>query len=135
MKSKTRKFEKHLKCMFTEAEVKQIADDLSNAVQTANEKEAAKKAIVAQANSDLELAKSSVSSLACKHRDKYEYRTVKCEETRDYDLKRLTSIRLDTGEEIENRPLTTEELQIELEIESRNASNRHHEEQRTETEQ
>jgi len=44
----------------------------------------------------------------------YEHREVSCDERRDLDAGRVTVVRLDTGEVIEQRLLTDEERQLEL---------------------
>lgn len=42
------------------------------------------------------------------------YREVECEDIEDWDGKRIVSVRRDTGEEIDQRPMTEKERQLEL---------------------
>ncbi|NIO76302.1 MAG: hypothetical protein GTN69_10570 [Armatimonadetes bacterium] len=47
---------------------------------------------------------------------KAEDRQVQCEEVKDYGTKRAQTVRLDTAEVIDDRPLTSDELQGELHL-------------------
>ena len=114
MEIRRRTMERSLKYTFTEDERKGLAVDLSQAVRVWEEKEAQKKAITSQLKAEVDQAQSSMAILAGKHRDGYEYRQTKCEETRDFNSKTVTVIRLDSGEIIEERKMRNDELQMEL---------------------
>jgi hypothetical protein len=114
METKIRKIEKRLKYHFTKEERDALAGELSQVVQECEEKEAAKKGVMAQLNAELEQSKTTMRVVAGKHRDGFEYRPIPCEERRDFALKIVTIERLDTGEMIEERKMRPEELQGEL---------------------
>lgn len=114
METKVRKIEKRLKYTFTKEERDALAVELSQSVQECEEKETSKKGVMAQLNAELEQSKTTMRVVAGKHRDGFEYRPIQCEERKDYNMKKLTIERLDTGEIIEDRQLRPEELQGDL---------------------
>ena len=55
-------------------------------------------------------------ALATKVKNRYEYRTVKCEVIRDYQHGEITWVRTDTGEEIRRRTMRADERQQEMPV-------------------
>ena len=68
----------HCKCMFTDDEIKDIANEMARKVAEIEEKEDEKKAVTSQLKSDLDSLSARLRSLAVKHKDGYEFRYVDC---------------------------------------------------------
>lgn len=96
----------------TDQERLQLGQDMaaaqSKAEQTERDKEAADKAFKGQ----IEAAYADVSDVAQKLRFGKVNRTVSCQHMLDYCLGRIRITRMDTGEEIESRSMTSQERQM-----------------------
>jgi hypothetical protein len=119
---KSRKFTRTLQYRFSKEEIDKLSEELTDAVERVGTMEARKKSITSQATAELDAAKSTQNVILGKRRAGYEFRDIECEETFDLDTRMATVIRLDTGEQIDHRPMTAKELQVDLPLESRPAS-------------
>ena len=99
-----------LKCDLTREELLEAGAKMADAAQRIAELESALASYKAQNKSAMEIEKAQTESLSDKIRRKYEYRAIKCMVIKDYQAGRVTCTRSDTGEEIENRPMTDDEL-------------------------
>lgn len=105
---------KYLKYHFSEDERKEQASELARFVGSKNELEQQKKEAMAQFKADIEKADSQISTLSTHLNQGYIHKNIDCEVTKDFDRKTVTIIRLDTGEFVESRAMTPNELQKEL---------------------
>ena len=103
-----------LRCDLTPEEIKDYGDRLARKCSEIDEIEDQKKAIMSDLKSRIDSANTEKSSLARKIQNKYEFRDVPCEIRKDYGLKLVQSVRLDTGEVINERTMTADELQAGL---------------------
>jgi len=104
-----------LRVEFTPEEIKNFSSDLARKTAELSQAEEDKKAAVAQFADQLASAKATVSRLARNINSGYEMRNVDCEVTLHSPKKGLARIiRLDTGEEVNVRPMTADELQEKL---------------------
>ena len=103
--------DRQLRVPLTEKELLEAGQKLADALQTLvtldNELQSFKEQIKGKV-AEAEGKSSRFGSLV---RQKYEYRPVTCEIARDYTAKMLTVVRTDTGEIVEERPMTRDELQ------------------------
>lgn len=100
-----------LKCELTRDELLEAGAKLADAQQTIAELESALASYKAQNKSETEIAKASVENLSDKIRRKYEFRDIRCVVEKDFDHGMFTITRMDTGEIVEARPLTDDELE------------------------
>lgn len=100
-----------LKCELTRDELLEAGAKLADAQQKIAELESALASYKAQNKSECEMAKASVENLSDKIRRKYEFRDIRCVIEKDFDRGMFTIIRMDTGETVEARPLTDDELE------------------------
>jgi len=103
-----------LKCILTEGEKREIAQNLAVAVMSRDEAEGGLKSAQTQFKSKIALHEAELISLAEKLRSGFEMRNIECEISGDYKLGTVTIIRLDTGEIIRERPMTKDERQNKL---------------------
>jgi hypothetical protein len=115
---KSRKFVRTLQYKFSKDEMDDLANKLTDAVEQLAERENRKSAITKQAAAEVAAAKATQDVILGKRRAGYEFRDIECEETFDIETRMATVIRLDTGEQVENRPMTAKELQVELPLPS-----------------
>lgn len=104
--------DRELPVPLTDPERLQLGQDMaaaqSKAEQTERDKDAADKAFKGQ----IEAAYADVSDVAQKLRFGKVHRTVSCQHMMDYRLGRIRVVRMDTGEEIESRSMTSQERQM-----------------------
>ena len=108
---------KTLRYVFNTRELADIADKVSQLVREVEDREARKKAVAAQLKAELEQAVNELRMMSGKHRDGYEYRDVDCEVEKNFRMGLVTTTRLDTGEIVGERAMTTEERQQALKLE------------------
>lgn len=105
-----------LQCKLDDTEVlnygRQIAREQTE-LETAEQR---KKEVMSQLKADIEKHTSAIRSLSSKIATGYEYRAVKCQKVVDGTENRVSIVRDDTGEVIEERPLNDDELQRGLPI-------------------
>lgn len=105
---------KYLRCVLTEEELKEISKEMAEEQQKKQMAEERKKGIMADLKGDIESAELQVAKCARMIRDGYIMRDIKCLVERDYDLKTVTYIRLDTGETHKTRAMRGDEMQVGL---------------------
>jgi hypothetical protein len=124
MKKKTaqlevRKTKRTLQCKFTPPEILQLGKDLAEKTNLARQIEAEKKQVVKQFDARLAEVEAQINQASNNIQAGYEYRTVDCTETiGEPDESKKTVRRLDLGEIIEIRELSSEEKQRALEFEN-----------------
>ena len=99
-----------LKCELTREELLEAGAKMADAAQRIAELESALASYKAQNKSEMEVEKAQTERLSDKIRRKYEYRPIKCLVEKDYQAGRVTVFRTDTGDVIEARPMTDDEL-------------------------
>jgi uncharacterized protein (UPF0335 family) len=107
-------FTKTLKVSLTEAEILEFADQLARAVDNVTRLEEEKKTLVDSYKAKITEAEAATQKLTNLVRNKYDFRPVDCEQTMDNNEGTSKTVRLDTGETIEDRKLTYEERQGKL---------------------
>ncbi len=100
-----------LKCEFTSEELLDLADEMTQKMDTREKKQGEFDSIKKQYNGELSTLDEEVRVKQRLIRDKYEFRAIPCQIERDYNTKTFTLIRLDSGEIVEQRKLRTSELQ------------------------
>lgn len=112
MENNKRRIMKTLKCILTESEEKaygkEMADHETKAEETEQEKAKANKGY----DTTIKFHSKGARTIAIKIKNGYEYREVPCDECFDYQRGLVTTIRIDTAEEIEQRAMTAEERQM-----------------------
>lgn len=108
---KTDKLNKMLKCMLTDEQVKQSAEEMARAYDDLKAMEEEEKSVKEQFKSRRSEIETRIGFNQRRVRDKYEHRQVECERKTDYKMDEVTTLRIDTNEIIERRPLTPEEKQ------------------------
>ena len=122
MKTKAEKKEKterskcgrSLKCVLTAAEVERAAEDLARRIADRDALEGDFKSVKSQFKDRIESAECDIAKNARLVREKSEFRSVDCEEIKDFGTKRVCLWRLDTGELLEDRTMRADELQGRL---------------------
>ena len=109
-------FHENHKVQLTEEEVREAAEKLAKLTDDIEGKEADKKSVASQYKADIDRLTGDARASAALVRNKYEYRQVECREEFDYDHFTVSVMRLDTGETVRTRALTTAEKQAELSI-------------------
>ena len=107
---------KFLKYVFTEEEKRGLAENMVRKVTEAEDLEDQKKAVTSEYTAKINSAQAEAQSTAKKLTSGFEMRSVDCEEQLDYDQKKVTTIRLDDGEIVENRTMSNLELQQSLDL-------------------
>lgn len=116
MKKKERivKAKEYLKCEFSEEERREMSMDLARNIGELKEKEAGKKEVVKSLDAELAKLEATIGSLATKVKDGYEYRNVDCDIIFNYDTKKKSFKRLDTGDVFKEQELRGDDLQVPL---------------------
>lgn len=113
-----RKYEKNLECKLTEDEVLAKGRELALEQDELDEAERQKKRVTEDAKAAVEERRGRVRTLSRIVRDGSEDRRVGCEEYLDFANQRAYTVRMDTGEEVETRPLSEFERQRKLPMET-----------------
>jgi hypothetical protein len=100
-----------LPCKFTDEEKRDFARELAQAIGDREGSESEKKRVDAQLKADIERHTETAADRARKLRVGHEYRDVECEDQFDYNDLIVRTIRLDTGERVGERVMTTDERQ------------------------
>jgi len=103
-----------LKVLLTDQEVLDFADQLARAVDETNRLEEEKKSLSDSFKAKITESEAKIQKLTNYVRNRYDYRPVDCEQTMDNNEGTASTVRLDTGETIEERQLTYEERQGKL---------------------
>jgi len=110
------KFNQALKCKLSQEEILQAGEGMANAQKELLEIEDELASIKAQFKSKVECATALIKKNANLIRDKFQLRAVECQRVFDYDEGIVTEFRTDTGDAIASRPMTDDELQMEMEM-------------------
>ncbi len=105
---------RELFCALTEAEVGARAAELARITTQLSELEDEKKSVMSTFKDKIDRCIVDSRSLARKVSERREMRIVKCDWHYDYQVGKATLARVDTGEVLEERPLTAEERQPAL---------------------
>jgi hypothetical protein len=103
-----------LPVMLTEDELLARGDALEKELGKLDECEERKKTEVAKINKDMALIEEGIRKLRSSIRLRTEDREVECTDRKDWDNHTVQTIRLDTGEIIDERPMTSAERQMSL---------------------
>lgn len=112
----------NLKCMLTEAEVKQAAEEMARHLQEKSLLEDDLKSVKASFKTKIDAADASIIANSHLVRDKYEYRNVDCLKHQNFSNGQITITRLDTNMFYVNRKMDVREKQEESLFDSREAS-------------
>ena len=107
---------RYLRYNFTEWELKEIADELAQAVLDKKGAEAELKNFKTEVTNHIAIAEGKIEANSEYIRSGYKMKNVDCETQYNYDTGMVTVVRVDTGEEIEARSMTEEERQIPMEL-------------------
>ena len=99
---------------FTREELDEIANALTAALIERQEVEGQLETSRTQLKAKITAIQAQVDMLSSKHHAKYEMRSTECKIVQDYEASKITVTRVDTGEVIEERPITEKELQMSL---------------------
>jgi len=111
---KTFKHTQRLKCLLTDAELLEKGEELARTLDEVVSLEDEKKAITEQFKSKITELESRSSVLRSPVRNKYDFRPVDCIQTMDNNEGTSKTVRLDTGDIVEERKLTYDERQGNL---------------------
>lgn len=106
----------YLKCMLTEAQLKEQAEKMADNLSQIAQYEADLKSIKRQIEADIAKCQSELTSAHEKYRSGFQMANIDCEVRKNFQTNTVTVIRLDTGEMIRERALTAEERQLMLEL-------------------
>lgn len=113
---KTRKTVKSLACELTEAEYTQRSERLVAVMGEIRDKEKEKKQVAKAYSEEIARLQHSVDELSDVLHNRREYRDVPCTVVTDRDKGVERLIRNDTGEQVNERKLTEDELQEKIEF-------------------
>lgn len=102
------------KVLLRDSEILESAGKIGRQTQLLAEARERKKEVTAQLNADVEVHRTEVDRLGTLLANGYEYRPVECVESRDFESATIRITRTDTGEIVEDRPMTPAERQREL---------------------
>ena len=105
---------KYIKHVFSEDEKRDLATDLAQKIMSKNSLELKKKEVAAQIKAEIDATESLISKLSTHYNQGYTFMDIKCRVERDYENKQVHYFRLGTGEHVESRAMTQDELQQEL---------------------
>jgi hypothetical protein len=110
------KMTKDLICNLTREEVANYADSLAQLIDRESSTNSEFASIKKAWNGKIEDIKRDIQSTSTKVREHKELRLVKCEKVLDFDAGEVREVRLDTGEIIGTRPMSSTERQKELDF-------------------
>jgi hypothetical protein len=105
---------KELECPFTQDELRNLGLSLANAIGDLEALAQEKAEFMADLKGRLKDAQAKVKLMAEKIRTGSEVRLVECRLEKDYLANAVRTYRTDTGELVEERPMTAEERQLFL---------------------
>lgn len=110
------KVAEELSCELNEVEWQNRARELAQAHKETKQQKERKKSVMAELGADVKIAEAKETKLANIVATKSEQRDVTVEIKYDYEKGRVSKTRTDTGEEIDNREMTDDERQSQLEF-------------------
>ena len=105
---------RELKYYFTEEERAELGERVARLVEERENLDAEKKLAAKKYGQEIAEIDGEIGSVARLIRKKYEIRSVECDVINDYKAKTVVVMRIDTGEPVESRPMTPDELQGRL---------------------
>ena len=103
-----------IKYLFTETEKKEIASEMAQKIANLQQAEDDKKAIMSDYKSQIDGIQAGINSAATKLTNGYEMRSTKCQVVPNYPKKVWEYIRVDTGEMVKEKNMTSNDLQMEF---------------------
>jgi hypothetical protein len=110
----TKKFNRTLKVLFNPHEKLAIGDLMASTIRDIKEKKDEFDSIKSRYSSDIKALEAELSGFAERLNSGWEMKPVECEGIKDFKTGSYVVRRIDTGEQIEQRALTAEELQMGL---------------------
>jgi hypothetical protein len=107
---------KSLKCLFSQEELDDLAHDMSVKLSEIYEIELEKKNVTSQLKAKMDNAESDLRLVKMNFDNGFEYRDIDCEVRMDFIAGMVVTTRIDTGEVIDNVPMTAAERQLELNV-------------------
>lgn len=104
----------YLRCKLTDDEVRAKADILVQTYGELEQVEQQKAAAAADFGAQIKTARERISELARAVRERAEYRNVECVLDFDFKAEAVLTIRADTGETVNKRPMLPEERQLRI---------------------
>lgn len=105
-----------LRCDLTPDEVSERGDRAAHLLAKRDEKDADRKAAQSQMGAQIKELESELRRVSTEVRDRAAFRPVECEVRFDYARGRVITVRLDTGAQIDERPMESHERQAPLPI-------------------
>ena len=109
---------KWLRYDFTEAEKKEIAQNMADAVSERDLATDELKSVKKQYDSRISVSEEAIKSNAEKLRSGYETRKIDCTVDKNFDTNEVVVTRVDTGEIVERRTMSAEERQMLMDLEA-----------------
>lgn len=103
----------------TTEEIAQAAKDLATELQELESIQIEKKAVMKEYNSQIDNKNKRIHRLMTHVKNGVEYRSVECDLQFHIDKVQAILVRNDMGEVVEERPMTDEEKQIQIEFEDK----------------
>jgi len=113
-KTKTTNEKRNLKCQLTRDELLVAGDELAQKIDDLKKVKADKIAITKDFNAQESAMEADIQRQQLLVRNKWEYRSVDCENTLDYASLECRVVRLDTGEIVIQRAMNQEEKEMTL---------------------
>jgi hypothetical protein len=107
-------YQQRLPVMLTEQELLGVGDRAAHLSKEAHEAEEARKEADATAKATVKRLQNEADALLATVRDKREYRLVSCERRYEFRTGRVVETRVDTGEQLSERPMRDDERQTDL---------------------
>ena len=104
-----------IKYIFTEEEKREIASEMAQRIVNLQQAEDDLKAIKSDYKSQIDGIQAGINSAATKLTSGYEMRSTKCQVIADYPGKVWKYMRVDTGEIVKEKGMTSNDLQMEFE--------------------
>jgi len=104
-----------IKYIFTEEEKREIAGEMAQKIVNLQQAEDDLKAIKSDYKSQIDSIQAGINSAATKMTSGYEMRSMKCQVVPNYEKKIWEYIRVDTGELVKEKRMTSNDLQMEFE--------------------
>jgi len=104
-----------IKYVFTEKELKEIAGEMAQKIVNLQQAEDDVKAIKSDYKSQIDGIQAGINSDATKMTSGYEMRSTKCQVIPNYPKKVWEYMRVDTGEKVKEKGMTSNDLQREFE--------------------
>jgi len=104
------------KYQFTEAELRELADNLARKLEEKSRTEEEKKEVAAQFSAKIKTLANETNLLAVNVRNRWEYRSIECDVIYDYKKGEVKYVRLDSGEIHRTRVMTAAERQEALDL-------------------